>query len=88
MFEAMSFRPIRSPLIYQGNKFKLLDFLVKRMPKATYAYDMFGGSGTVAANMALTKKFKQVHYVELDYNVERIVTALAQTPAKKTIQLV
>lgn len=67
---------IKSPYIYQGNKHSLIETLLPLMPDCRFAFDMFGGSGTVAASMYNSNKFQAVTYVELSFHTERIVQAL------------
>ena len=57
---------IRSPIFYMGNKLRLLPKLVPLFPKdvATF-YDVFGGSGCVAANAIA----KRVVYNEIYPNI-------------------
>lgn len=59
---------IRSPLVYQGNKYKLLDFLRSKMPEdMTTIIELFGGSGVISLNFGF-KGYKYL-YNELDPKV-------------------
>lgn len=43
---------IESPIIYMGNKYKLLDRLIPLFPQKKYFIDMFTGGGSVYMNVA------------------------------------
>tara|TARA_Y100001963_G_C6789049_1_gene454489 strand:- start:4025 stop:4882 length:858 start_codon:yes stop_codon:yes gene_type:complete len=73
---------IRSALSYQGNKFRLIPEIKKRLPEGTSVFlDVFGGSSTVCANV----DFPVVRYNELDSNVFNIIRMLRDTPTQELI---
>lgn len=72
---------VRSPLAYQGSKFKLLGEIRKVCGKHRVFHDVFGGSGTVAMNMSS----KIVHYNELDPMVYGVLKHLKHAPSAKKI---
>lgn len=65
---------VKSPLNYEGNKFKLVSEITKLLPKQIdNFYDVFGGSGTVSLNILGAK---QIHYNDLNSNTYKIVKHL------------
>lgn len=72
---------IRSPLAYQGSKYKLMHEIKKFCGPHKVFHDVFGGSGTVAMNIGS----KIVHYNELDKMVYGIIKHLKHAPDHKKI---
>lgn len=64
---------VRSPLSYQGSKYKLLRALQQNCAPVKVLHDVFGGSGTVGLNMPIAKT---VHINELDPNVYGVLLHL------------
>jgi site-specific DNA-adenine methylase len=58
-------------LPYQGSKSGICDELLQQIPKADHFYDLFGGGGAVSHAAALSGRWGQVHYNEID---SRVVT--------------
>lgn len=50
---------------YQGSKSSICDKLLKQLPEAENFYDLFGGGGAVTHAAALSGKFKNVFYNEI-----------------------
>lgn len=74
---------VKSPLYYVGNKFNLLEQMVKLFPKdRTIFIDALGGSGVVAINMACRSQFKEVHYNELSYSVYKMFSLMTSENKK------
>lgn len=68
---------IKSPLNYSGNKYKLMDTILQYLPQDISTFvDLFGGSGTVAANI----NSDTVIYNEFDEHIYNIVKFLIETP--------
>ncbi len=64
---------IKSPMVYQGNKFKLLDKILPLFPEDIKTFvDLFGGSGVVAINVEAEK----IIYNEYNYRVQNIFSAM------------
>ncbi len=60
---------IKSPLVYQGNKFRLLSRILPLFPENIKTFiDLFGGSGAVSLNV----KADKVIYNECNYRIENI----------------
>ena len=73
----MSGRYKRSPIVYMGNKFLLLDQLIPLFPLQCDTFvDLFGGSGVVSMNY---KGSKRNIYNELNENVFDIVDMIKNT---------
>ena len=61
---------IRSPLYYLGDKYKLLPQIISFFPKKiNNFYDVFGGGGTMLANI----QFKKGHYNDINKNLKEIL---------------
>lgn len=74
---------IKSPLNYSGNKYKLLPQILPYIPQDIDVFvDLFGGSGTVGANIVCNKLI----YNEYDKNIYNIINMLASNEPTKTIQ--
>jgi hypothetical protein len=58
---------------YQGSKASICDELPQQIPKAAHFYDLFGGGGAVSHAAALSGRWEQVYYNEID---SRAVTLL------------
>jgi site-specific DNA-adenine methylase len=56
-------------LPYQGSKSSICDELLKQIPKASNFYDLFGGGGAVSHAAALSGRWEQVYYNEIDSRV-------------------
>ena len=56
-------------LPYQGSKSSICDELLKQIPKASNFYDLFGGGGAVSHAAALSGKYKNVFYNEIDSKI-------------------
>ena len=55
---------------YSGSKSAFADSLAMNFPKADHFYDLFGGGGSMTHFLLMnSKKFKHVHYNELDNKV-------------------
>lgn len=67
---------IRSPLAYQGSKFKLLPELLEVFGRPKVFHDVFGGSAVVSLNMV--DSAGSVHYNDHDENISRIIKRLAK----------
>jgi site-specific DNA-adenine methylase len=76
----------RSPLGYQGNKFKLLPELLPELGKPSVFHDVFGGSATVALNMV--DRADRVCYNEYDRQIFRVMKRLADRRTKTTVKRV
>lgn len=69
----MKNRTIRSPLYYLGDKFKIFSQISKFFPKnINIFYDIFGGGGTMIANVSSIKTV----YNDIDKNVTNLVKTL------------
>ncbi|WP_346927662.1 DNA adenine methylase [uncultured Arthrobacter sp.] len=66
---------VKSPLNYTGNKFKLLDKLAPLLGTDHRVVDLFGGGGTVAANVGVV-----THYNEYSPQIAELVKWLAISP--------
>lgn len=76
-------KTIRSSIAYQGNKFKLIPEILKIIPKDTKVFlDVFGGSGTVSANVSC----ETIRYNELDQYIFDIIRMLRDTPPQELIK--
>ncbi len=65
---------IKSPLNYEGNKFKLIKDIQYILPKQfNKFFDVFGGSGTVSLNILGAK---EIHYNDINSNTFMIVKHL------------
>jgi adenine-specific DNA-methyltransferase len=61
---------INSPLNYIGGKFNLLEEILPKFPsKISTFYDLFGGGGSVTANIFSTKTI----YNDLNFNVKNLI---------------
>ena len=73
---------IASPLKYQGNKLQLMPCILELLPKRTSGLiDVFGGSGTVSANVSASMDIPCI-YNEVDSVIHGIMTMLAYMPKK------
>lgn len=66
---------VKSPLNYTGNKFKLLGKLAPLLGTDHRVVDLFGGGGTVAANVGVV-----THYNEYSPQIAELVKWLAMSP--------
>lgn len=57
---------------YQGSKSSICDKLLQQLPEAENFYDLFGGGGAVAHAAALSGKYKNVFYNEIDSKIARL----------------
>lgn len=57
---------------YQGSKSSICDKLLNQLPKAENFYDLFGGGGAVSHAAALSGKYKNVFYNEIDSKITRL----------------
>lgn len=57
---------------YQGSKSSICDKLLNQLPKAENFYDLFGGGGAVSHAAALSGKYKNVFYNEIDSKIARL----------------
>lgn len=72
---------LRSPIIYWGNKFKLLDFINENLPEGIDTIvDCFGGSGVVSLNFGF--KGKKVIYNELDPKIVELIQVFLRNDLK------
>jgi hypothetical protein len=60
-------------LPYKGSKSSICDELLKRLPNAENFYDLFGGGGAVSHAAALSGKYKNVTYNEINPNVAKFI---------------
>ena len=60
-------------LPYQGSKSGICDELLQQIPKADHFYDLFGGGGAVSHAAALSGRWGQVHYNEIDSRVVNLL---------------
>lgn len=68
------FKKVKSPLNYEGNKFKILQQIQNEMPKNfRNFFDVFGGSGTVSLNILGAKK---IIYNDINSNIFEIIKYL------------
>lgn len=68
---------IKSPIIYQGNKFRLIKEIFSCIPNdINNFYDLFGGSGTISINAQ--KIAKNVFYNELNNNIFNMFSLLTR----------
>lgn len=76
---------LRSPLNYTGNKYNLLDELMKYFPEdESFIFcDVFGGSGTVAFN---SMKYNKVYYNEKNKYVFDLIKYLTENDTDKLMQ--
>ena len=51
---------------YMGSKNKIAEWLIDQLPKAEHFYDLFGGGGAISHCAVLSRKYKVVHYNELN----------------------
>lgn len=72
----MSDNYIRSPLAYQGSKFKLLHEIIPILSKFDKVHDVFGGSGTIAVNLPDSRVF----YNDFDDRIVNILKSIAAFP--------
>lgn len=71
---------VKSPLNYEGNKFKLIPDIIKLLPKkVNNFYDVFGGSGTVSLNVLGANS---IHYNDLNSNTFKIIKHLFKRDLK------
>jgi len=75
---------IRSPLTYEGNKYKVIDKLKKELGTQKVFVDVFGGSGTVVANMDSEIRY----YNELDKKVYDLIENLSLTHVLSIVESV
>jgi hypothetical protein len=54
---------------YQGSKSSICDELLQQIPKAVHFYDLFGGGAAVSHAAALSGRWEQVYYNEIDSRV-------------------
>lgn len=73
---------VRSPLAYQGSKFKLLESLQKEAGDFRRLHDVFGGSGTVSLNL---KGSGKTIYNDWDPAAFSILTCLKEHKSPRTI---
>lgn len=62
---------------YMGSKRKIskkiVDFIIANNPNAKYFYDLFGGGGAISFSALKRKKFKSVHYNEVNTGVVELL---------------
>ena len=76
---------IKSPLFYMGNKYKLLDNLLKYFPKkeeVNQFIDLFGGSGVVSLNVP----YDNIIYNELNSNIINLLKVIIETEPEQVIK--
>lgn len=76
---------IKSPLIYMGSKYSLIEYIRSVVPKETDTfYDVFAGSFTVGINM------KAKHYVCNDYSTKiiEILKLIHDTDTNKLVKMI
>lgn len=76
---------IKSPLNYSGNKYKLMSQILPHIPQSIEVFvDLFGGSGTVGANVQCQKLI----YNEYDKNIFNIISMLtSENPEEVLLQI-
>lgn len=71
---------VKSPLNYEGNKFKLISDIKSTLPKRiNNFYDVFGGSGTVSLNILGANN---IYYNDINTNTYSIVNMLFKKDVK------
>lgn len=74
---------IRSPLYYLGDKYKLLPQIIDKFPKEiSFFYDVFGGGGTMLANISAEKIF----YNDINFKLTSIIKEIYSFSFKKIIE--
>lgn len=73
---------VRSPLAYQGSKFRLFNALRQQLGDFKVLHDVFGGSGTVAINAV---PYGQVLYNDWDHNAYAVLSKLKAAPSSDRI---
>jgi site-specific DNA-methyltransferase (adenine-specific) len=72
---------IRSPLYYLGDKYKLLPQIIDKIPtKINKFFDVFGGGGTMLANISAKKYF----YNDINKYLKSLVEEIYKTPFEAT----
>ena len=51
---------------YMGSKNKIAEWIIDQLPKAKHFFDLFGGGGAISHCAVLSRKYKVVHYNELN----------------------
>lgn len=85
-------RIIRSPLAYQGSKFKLIHAIEEQSGKFIRFHDVFGGSGVVSLNMCLLGEtyyndwdpaaYSVLKHLKAAPNADKIISRLNKTIVK------
>ena len=57
---------MRYGMPYMGSKNKIAEWIIDQLPKAKHFYDVFGGGGAISHCALLSRKYKVVHYNELN----------------------
>ncbi len=75
---------IKSPLNYEGNKFKIVDEIIRNFPnKVKRFFDVFGGSGTVSFNVC---GVDEIYYNDINTNTYSIVNWLINSNEKEVLK--
>jgi site-specific DNA-adenine methylase len=63
---------------YQGNKKKIANEILNQIPSAINFYDLFGGGGAIAKAASESRKWKTIHYNEINTGVYLLFKELVE----------